>query len=336
MERIPAVAKCYEKWLELQEQVQSYYTGEAPKRLKLSQQKEFRAIKNAVINEAERVRLGEISFEDAEPDVEPSNEANATGYYWRMKETIFDESAPLEERDYAVSKMTKLAEAGNPYAQYLMGKLCRDGGLLIPDWVNARYWFAQAAQHGLTAAQYALGKLYLSDDVEVRDPDAGLRWLETAFQNGSDYAGYALGKEYLLGEVTAKDMPKALNSFNRSAEMGNQYAQYMLGKLYLMGREVAQDKELAEHWLMLSAAQGNEYAGFFLDRLDQYWEPSAMLGVTRLLHHMARIFRDHSLPKSTPEGGQIDRKLRRKLMEKKIAQGHQADDHTEQSFTMTM
>lgn len=82
-----------------------------------------------------------------------------------------------------------------------------------------------------------------------------------------------------------------------------------------MGREVAQDKALAEHWLALSSAQGNEYAGFFLDRLDQFREPGAMLGVTRLLHHMAGIFRDHSLPKSAPAGGQIDRKLRRKLME---------------------
>lgn len=336
MERLPVVSECYEKWLELQGQVQSYYTGEAPKRLKLSQQKEFHAIRNAVIKEAERIRLGEITFEDAEPDMEPADEVNATNYYWRMKEMIFDENTPLEERDYAVSEMTRLAEAGNPYAQYLIGRLCRDGELLIPDWVNARYWFSEAAQRGLVAAQYALGSLYLSDDAEVRDPDAGLRWLETAYQNGSSYSAYRLGKEYLKGEVTEKNVPKALEYLNRSAEAGNQFAQYTLGKLCLMGREVAQGKDLAKRWLTLSAAQGNEYAGFFLERLDQFREPSAMLGVTRLLHHMANIFRDHSLPKSHPAGGQTDRKLRRKLMEKKIAQGHQADDHAEQSFTMSM
>ena len=55
------------------------------------------------------------------------------------------------------------------YAQYLMGKLWRDGPLLIPDSVNARYWFEQAAEQGHLAAQYSLAKLYLSDDVEVRD-----------------------------------------------------------------------------------------------------------------------------------------------------------------------
>ena len=50
MERLPIVRECYERWLELQGKVQSYYTEEEIKRFKLSQQKEFRQIKNAVIN----------------------------------------------------------------------------------------------------------------------------------------------------------------------------------------------------------------------------------------------------------------------------------------------
>lgn len=48
MERISAVAQCYEKWLTLQGQVDSYYGGGERKRLKLSQQKEFHAIKNGL------------------------------------------------------------------------------------------------------------------------------------------------------------------------------------------------------------------------------------------------------------------------------------------------
>lgn len=39
----------------------------------------------------------------------------------------------MEERSYAVSEMDKLAESGDMYTQYLMGKLWRDGPLLIPD-----------------------------------------------------------------------------------------------------------------------------------------------------------------------------------------------------------
>lgn len=75
----------------------------------------------------------------------------------------------MEERSDAVSEMDKLAENGDMYAQYLMGKLWRDGPLLIPDSVEARYWFEQAAEQEHIVAQYSLAKLYLSDDVEVRD-----------------------------------------------------------------------------------------------------------------------------------------------------------------------
>lgn len=338
MERLPTVARCYEKWLELQGQVQSYYTGEAVRRLPLSKQKEFRAIQNAVIQEAESIRLGTITFEDesAERLDEPENIYRIVEYYRRMRDAIHDESLSLDERDYAVEQMRLIAEQGFPYAQHQMGKLYRDGIVVIPDAAKAKEWFLKAAAQEVAVSQYALGKLFLSDDAEVRSPEEGLCWLETAARNGSYYAAYRLGKEYLKGEVTTKDVVRALEYLNQSAEAGNQFAQYTLGKLYLIGRDIPQDKELAEHWLTLSAAQGNEYAKFFLDRLDQFREPSAMLGITRLLHHMAGIFRDHALPKSPPVGGQIDRKLRRKLMEKKMAQGHKRDDHKEQNWTMSM
>ena len=48
----------------LQGKVDSYYHDKTQARIPLSQQKEFRQIKNAVIQEAERLRLGEISFEE--------------------------------------------------------------------------------------------------------------------------------------------------------------------------------------------------------------------------------------------------------------------------------
>ena len=55
-----------------------------------------------------------------------------------------------------------------------------------------------------------------------------------------------------------------------------------------------------------------------------------MLAVTRLLYHMSRIFEDHSLPQSSA-GLHVDRKLRRKIQQKKIALGHKPDDHEEQN-----
>ena len=338
MERLPIVRQCYDQWLLLQGKVDGYYHDTPRERLPLSKEKEFRQIKNAVIREAERLRLGQITFEDQDMGQrdEPEQFRNASDAYWTLQEIIRNEELTLEERSGAVLELEKLAKGGDRYSQYLLGKLWRDGPLLIPDGVNARYWFEQAARQGHLAAQYALAKLYLSDDLEVRDTVRGMDWLRTAAEGGNRWAMYRLGKELLRGEITKQDAAGAVEWFTRSAKQGNPYAQYLLGKLYLMGKDVPRDEEQAVQWLTRSAEQGNEYARYLLDHREEQRPPDVMLAVTRLLYHMSRVFQDNSLPESRPGGIQIDRKRLRKLREKKIAQGHKPDDHEEQWPQMTM
>ena len=93
----------------------------------------------------------------------------------------------------------------------------------------------------------------------------------------------------------------------------------MLGKLYLAGREVLHDEDRGVYWLTKSAEQDNQYAQYLLNHLEENRPPSAMLAVTRLLHHMSRVFQDNSVPKSRPGGIQIDRKRLKKLQEKRMA-----------------
>ena len=331
LEEIPVVKSCYDQWCVLQSEVENYYHDKPRERKKLSQEKEFRQIKNAVIQEAERIRLGEITFEDADlsDHDEPERLRGESYDCWELRQIIRDETLSLEDRDGTVEELKRLAERGDTHAQYLMGQLYRDGPLLIPDSQKAKHWFTQAAIQGLTEAQYALGKLLLSGDLEVRDPDEGIRWLKQAAQSGNHYAAYRLGKEYLTGEVLTKDTSKVVDWFTQSAEADNQYAQYMLGKLYLTGQGVTHDQTQAMDWFSRSAAQGNQYAQFFLEHQNDLRPPPVMLAATRLLYHMSRIFEDHALPQSNA-GLHVDRKLRRKIQEKKIAMGHKPDDHEEE------
>ena len=331
LEELPVVRACYDQWCVLQSEVDSYYHDKPREKKKLSQEKEFRQIKNAVIQEAERIRLGEITFEDADLAGydEPEQVQGESYACWELRQIIRDETLSLEDRDGAAEELKRLAGRGDAHAQYLMGQLYRDGPLLIPDSQRAKGWFTQAAEHGLPEAQYALGKLLLSDDLEVHDPDDGICWLKQAAESGNHSAAYRLGKEYLTGEVVTKDIAKAVEWFSQSAEAGNQYAQYMLGKLYLTGQGVTHDQAQAMVWFSRSAAQGNQYAQFFLERQSDLRPPSVMLAATRLLYHMSRIFDDHSLPQSS-SGLHVDRKLRRKIQEKKIAMGHKPDDHEEE------
>ena len=331
LEGIPVVKSCYDQWCVLQSEVENYYHDKPRERKKLSQEKEFRQIKNAVIQEAERIRLGEITFEDADlsDHDEPERLRGESYACWELRQMIQDNTLLLADRDGVAEELERLAERGDTHAQYLLGQLYRDGPLLIPDSQKAKDWFTQAAEHGLPEAQYALGKLFLSDDLEVRDPDEGIRWLKEAAAQGNSWAAYRLGKEYLTGEALTKDTSKAAKWFTRSAEAGNQYAQYMLGKLYLTGQGVTHDQTQAMVWFSRSAAQGNQYAQFFLEHQNDLRPPSVMLAATRLLYHMSRIFEDHALPQSSA-GLHVDRKLRRKIQEKKIAMGHKPDDHAEE------
>lgn len=341
MEQLPTVAECYEKWWQLQSKVEDFYSEKERQRPPLSQQKEFRQIKNTVIQEAETIRLGEITFEDDAPDQsdEVGEDENTSWDFWTLRIDVQDEYSSLAERDDAVESMRELAESGDVHAQYFLGKLYLDGSLVIPDSEVAMNWFHKASTSGYAPAQYALGKLLLSDDVSVHDSELGIQWLEYAAYNGNHYAAYRLGKEYLKGEVVRKDTRKAMDHIYTSAQAGNPHAQYLLGKLLLQGKVIDRDKEESIQWLTLAAEQGHSYAQCLLERQSALAAPEVFLAVTRLLHHMANIFQDNSLPQSGTGLTHIDHKRRQELWEKRLAHGHKADDHEEQQYggwNMTM
>jgi len=333
MEQLPVIDECYQVWWELQCQIEDFYSERERQRPPLSQQKEFRSIKNAVIQEAENIRMGKVTFEDEEME-EPTEFSDLLHDCRELWMVTQDDTAPMADRDEAAALLIRKAEGNDPSAQYLVGKLYQDGPVLIPDSVEAQYWFDQAAWQGMVAAQYALGQLYLTDDAEVHDTELGIQWLEYAAHHGSDCAAYRLGKEYLNGEIVERDSAKAQEYLTQSAKTGNQFAQYALGKLYLERG----DKAEAHYWFTQSAARGNEYAQFFLDHWNNLKPPSIMLSVSRLLHHIGRIFQEQMPTPTIPGGVQIDRKRLAQLREKKIAMGHKLDDHVEQtpSWTMTM
>ena len=322
LETVPAVHECYNKWLDLQAEVDGYYKDERRKRLRLSEQKEFRSVKNTVIQEAERLRLGEVTVEEVPPGPVDECDRQERSY---IEMLFLDETAPLDERDEAVEQERKYAEEGEPSSQYVLGMLYRDGGLLMPDAVQARDWFARSAKQGYIPAQYALGKLLLSDDPEVHDQDTGIRWLKVAAKNGSPYAAYELGKAYLK----TGDRQQAETYFTQAAEAENANAMYMLGKLLY-----DHDSKRASYWLRESASYGNPYAQ---RAISAHTSPTIAACVTRLLYHLSRIIRDETDQKSHGPGFGIDRKRRRELMDKRLAMGHKPDDHEDmqmQGFSM--
>lgn len=332
LEHIPVVNECYQKWWELQCQVNAFYSGKKQQRPPLSKQKEFRAIRNAVIREAENIRLGQVTFED-----EKMEERGEWVENWevshdclRLRARIEDNKLPLDQRDEAVEDLERLAEYGDVHAQYFLGLLYRDGGLLLPDAEQAAHWLELAAKRNLPAAQYALGKLYLSDDPEVHDTSDGLHWLERAARNGSTDAAYRLGKEYLTGKSAQKDAVKAAEYLRHAVDQNHPWASYLLGKLYLNGNGVPKDEEAAWNCFRMANAFGHPYAQYVLERQEQWQRPELLLTVSRLLYHMSNIFRDNAPAAPAQPRLHIDHQRMQELQELRIALGHQPDDHEEE------
>ena len=157
-----------------------------------------------------------------------------------------------------------------------------------------------------------------------------LERLRQAAERGNPSAQYHLGKLLLQGNEIPKDAKDAVRWLTESAEQGNQYAQYALGKIYLLGKDAPKDFGTARMWFQRSADQGNQYAQYFVEHMDDHRTALSAQSVIRLLYHMANIFREQT-PPSAPGGirSGVDRKLRRKIWEKKIAMGHKPDDHEE-------
>lgn len=334
--KLPEVAECYDHWNRLRDELDRYYKDTPREHKPLSQQQEFKAIKNMIIREADNLQLGVFTFEDAQmkDEVDEDQDAvlHAWSSQWEMAETYQNAKEILsvyenteEEKAEQVQVLEQLWSSGFTVAAHQLGKCWRDGLGVLPDDKKAELWFQCGAEAGHDFSQYALGKLLQSQ----KRINEAVSWYEKAVELGDPYAAYQLGKLYLQGEQVQKDVAKALEYLTQSAEQGNQYAQYTLGKLYLTGEEVAQDQEQAYNWLWESASQGNEYAQFLLDHFDDSHRPNVLLAVTNLFHHMGRIFQDNSIPPSPPASQQADRKYRRQIRQKRIAMGHKPDDHEE-------
>lgn len=290
----PRVASAYNLWYELREDVLCTYKDDLPERLPLSGQKEFKRLKNLVIEEA--VKLGQrqqVFHPDDIQDDDPAEQAEAASSFAGEQAKQTKGHSPDESNagrgfaQYALGKkyrdgqgverniqkavelFTLAAKQGNSFAAFALGKMyLSDDPALSRNVAAALKWITNAAEHGNQFAQYYLGKLLLkgTDDIS-QDTNSALRWLLASVEQGNVHAEYALAMAYLKGESVPKDSLKAMELLKRASSREHQFAQYQLGKLLLQGEDVPKDVVAAVHWLTASAMHGNQYAQYALGKL---------------------------------------------------------------------
>ena len=340
------VSSAYALWQDLREQLCTDYNQTPPQRVPLSQQKEFKTVRNMVIRETLRLSEMNFTFEDDtmpdEPEPEeqsaPSTQSSArtiyqqAHFYRRAKTVLNDADADPGEKAMALVTLRRLWEEGYTIAAHQLGKAYRDGLRSPVDREAAAEWFQKSVEAGNDCSAYALGKLLL----EQGKFSQARSWLQKAATQKNQYAQYRLGKLLLIGaEDVPKDVDAAIRHLKDSAAQGNQFAQYTLGKLYLLGHEVKADHEEALRYLSQAAAQGNIYAQYFIDHQNDFNGVSVGTTVLRMLHQMSSIFRENAAQPTIYAGMQIDKKRRRRLQEKRMAMGHKADDHEDSGLTQS-
>ena len=217
--------------------------------------------------------------------------------------------------------------------QYRLGYMALHGNGTDPSPETAYFYWKKAVKLHNKDALYALGKLCLDPSFSGFSPQEGERYLwESWSKHKNLQAAYLLGKAYAQGTILHQNMEKALELLATVAEKGNPHAQYLLGKIYYWGNSVEQDREKGLEYIRRAAEQGHPGAVGFLERLAQWKshprnrEQAVPLFplATRLLHQVGQIFA-HQFSLDTPITRLVDKKLRQKIAEKKLAHGQKLE-----------
>lgn len=250
---------------------------------------------------------------------ESVSEGNQYAEYLLGKTLLRDDDV---EQDLlrAEDLLRRSSNQGNRYASYTLGKTLLDGELFLQNIPEAIRLLTDSADKGFTAAQYQMGKLLYHGEVIQQDIARAIDYLERAAGQKNPYAAYLAGK-IRLTEAEVKDVFRAIRNFEIAAENGNDYAAYQLGKIYLYGKKVERDDEKAIAYMSVAAEHGNSYAEQLLHSIRSNRNWSVSLGAIRLLQHLSRLIQNQLDDEKKGKAGAIDRKLKRKIDEKKQAHG---------------
>ncbi len=216
--------------------------------------------------------------------------------------------------------LIKSSNQGNKFAKYTLGKAYLDGELFMQNIPEAVHLITESADKNFVPAQYLLGKLLRKGELIPQDLEKAIEYLEKAAEQKNLYAAYLAGK-IRLTEDAVKDISKAIRNFEIAAENRNDFAEYMLGKIYLYGKEIERNYDKAIAYLTASAEHGNQYAKQLLYSIRNNRNWSAAIGSLRLLGQLGRAIQQRLEDERKGKQHSIDRKLRRKIDEKKQAHG---------------
>ena len=182
------IQELYSLWYEQKEDVLRTYTNKMPERIPLEHEKEFRAIRNAVVQAALQLRLPQEELPLSDP-VPPHVDFvdDGSDVYPKAAESLRE---PEVEPSLEVKQfLHEAAIRGSVDAVYGVGKQ-----YLKTDIQKAISMFELAAEQGNSYAEYQLGKIYCFGQGVSQNLEVGMEWLKASASHGNEYAAQLLEK----------------------------------------------------------------------------------------------------------------------------------------------
>ena len=355
------VAKLYDKWCELEKLKYKTYTLKPQTFPPLTENKEFRSIRNMIIKIVLKLHEPIIdNYDPAPPEPKESLKLsdlvnNKLGLYKYGKALLLgDDVAPSSE--LGEDLLMKAVAAGNINAEHYLAREFISGEHLRQDIDKGIEMLTNLADSRDAMAAYVLGKIYMRGEFVYKDPDKSERYLTQASDAGIEFAVYALAKLYLTEEK--KDLAKAVrllettcdydivkpyavytyakillddNEYHDTAKAvqlleeaapKNNWCSYLLGKLYLFGTtDFGKDRMKAKEWLTASADDGNEQAEALAKHAEDNDQAMLTSCILSLFAHISRIIQDDYVRSQKSMQVKVDKKLRQAIQRKKADLG---------------
>ena len=288
-----SIQKMYMLWCEMEQQKHDVYSSAKLQFPKLTDNKEFKSVKNMIVQTVLDMNSPVIDIEIEEPE--------PTEYFNEDTDNFISVNSALDDlMEYDFNRNVENAVTSDtgktPKSKYYIkwSNEYKEACRIIYDKSSKPEDFQKAEQLLLSEpknvlAIHDLGKLYSTDKLGEKDDEKSFSFYRealhafTVIEPNADsmfpyepryegqnmksadmrsYVWYRIGKMHCYGLGTKQNYEKAFEWFLKSAQEGNKFAQYSLANLYYYGNGAEKNLKEAFGWYMRSAKQGQPYASY--------------------------------------------------------------------------
>ena len=297
-----SIQKMYSLWCEMEQQKHDVYSSARVQFPKLADNKEFKSVKNMIIQTVLDMNSPVVDIEIEEPELTEKTDDDITDIPPQIDE--FDNAIYFDNDDMAAngfscsSKISPKEPDDSPKSKYYLKwsnaykeacKLIYNKQSKLEDFQKAEQLLLNESGAGNVLAIHDLGKLYSTEKIGAKDEEKSFAYYNEALQgfmeieldsdfmfpyepkfdgqiikpvNMRSYVWYRIGKMHCYGLGTEQDHAQSFEWFLKSDQEGNKFAQYSLANLYYYGNGVEKDLSQAYLWYQKSASQGQPYASY--------------------------------------------------------------------------